>query len=262
MRAPSAQSSSDLWATVALALFGLIAALAPVDTWVRVVALLPVVLVLPGYALAAALFPPDSLPAAERIVYVVALSISVAALGGVIVQLVLGLDRTTWAVLLFLVTLAASAAALVRRDPMLDERAQPRFVLPRANPLSAAAVLAAGAIAAGAIAIASEGARKERDDIRFTEVWVLPPAGVAAGEERTVSIGLSNQEGHRAAFQVRVTHGGALLAKWGVSIGDGRRWERTLPPATISPAEPLLVTVLKDGEAYRRVYLRSEPESP
>jgi uncharacterized membrane protein len=234
-----------------------VAALAPTGVAVKVVVLLPMVLLVPGYALAAALFPPGSISAGLRAVYGLALSFAACALAGVVAQLVVGLDRTSWAVLLFVVTVAACAAALRRRENPPGEPLRPLFDVPGVNPLAAVAVLAAIAIASWAFSIASNGAHEQHDEARFAALWALPQQG-AAGAGR-VTIGVSNHEGRPTEFQVRVTQRGRLLSGWRVPLGDGRRWQASLPAAAISEAAPLLVTLLKDGQVYRRTYLRRGP---
>ena len=67
----------DLTLVVALACLAFVAALLSAPVLLRAVLLVPLVLVLPGYALAAALFPPGTVSPAERGVYSVGLSIAV-----------------------------------------------------------------------------------------------------------------------------------------------------------------------------------------
>lgn len=254
MRSP--RPSPDLLATVALALLGLLVALAPAEIWIRVAVLAPLALVLPGYALAAALFPPGSIPPAERAVYSTALSVAAAVLSGVLAQLLVDLDREVWALLLFAVVLAASAVAQRRRP-------RPRAAgaggsLPRPGPLSAAALLAAVVLAGWAVEISSRGARADRDETRFTELWVQP---ARSGGGPAAAIGVGNHEGRPVSYRVEASRRGTVLAEWEIGLADGRRWQASLPLAGISPARPLLVTLLRGGEVYRRAYLRSVPPS-
>src|SRR3954468_21171576 len=82
---------------------------------VRVLVALPFVLVLPGLALTAALFPTGALDVAERLLFSLGLSLAITALGGLVLQLTpWGLRPASWALLLGLVTLAAGAAAFLR----------------------------------------------------------------------------------------------------------------------------------------------------
>ena len=77
---------------------------------------LPLVLVLPGYALIAAMFPKQALGGAERAVFSLGLSLVIVILGGLVLNWTsFGLHASSWAVLLACITLGASAVALIRR---------------------------------------------------------------------------------------------------------------------------------------------------
>lgn len=254
----AARWSRDLVAVVATALLGLIVALIHVGGWIEVVALLPLVLVLPGYALAAALFGPGAIPLAERTVYVVALSLTATGLGGIITQLVLSLDRLVWAVVLFLVTLAASRLAQRRRDQRPNNLREPHLDLPSFNPLSVAVVLAALAISGWAVSIAGNNAKQTRHDAHFTELWVLPvEATTADTEQGGVTIGVSNHEGHAVSYRVRVAQRGASLAARSIRVQGGRNRQIRIVAPAISAADPLQVTLLRKGQVYHRAFLRS-----
>ena len=254
MRPSAARSSPDLALTAGLAFVGLAVALISVGGTFEVVALLPMVLILPGYAACAAFFLPGSISVSLRTVYSLALSFGICALAGTIVQLAVSLDRSSWAIVIFLLTLGTCAIALWRRTGPRGQAARSRFYLPRFDPLAILAVLAAAAIASWAISIASGGAHDHLNEARFAAIWVLPSEG-----NRAVAIGVANHEGSPTEFQVRATRNGRLLSSWRVSLGQGQRWQRSLTVAPISAARPLLVTLLKEGKPYRQVYLRNEP---
>ena len=76
--------------------------------------------------LAALAFAPGTVSPAERGVYAVALSLAVAAVGGLVLQLAIGLDRASWAILLAAVTaLAALRGLRAPRRPASDAAACP-----------------------------------------------------------------------------------------------------------------------------------------
>jgi uncharacterized membrane protein len=254
----SKRSPLDLVGTIALALAGLGLALLGGPSWARVALLLPLVFCLPGYAVVCALLPADTIPPVERAVYTVALSIAICALGAVLLQLVLRLDRTVWAAMLTLVTLAASAVALRRRRP-LAWRSPMRSAVALVSPASSIAILLAVAIATGAVAIASAGARSERQDSRFTELWVLPAARKAGPGGEAVSIGVVNHLGSAASFVLQMQHG-ALLTSQPLRLAAGERWRTQVSFSGISSADPLLVTLLDNGALYRRASLASGPK--
>jgi uncharacterized membrane protein len=242
-------------ATLALALLAVIAALVPLATWARVILLVPLVFALPGYAVLSALLPAWPIPAAERAVYAVALSIAVCVLAGVSTQLVLGLDRAMWAAVLTLVTVAASTVALQRQRPLAWRRPPlPAVTMPA--PTTVLAFVVAAGLAAWAISLASASARESRADARFTEIWALPVKPPAPGGA-AVSIGVANHEDSASSYVVDVTQKGAALLHEPIALRDGERWQVRLPVAAITGARPVEVTLQHEGHVYRRAYLNS-----
>jgi uncharacterized membrane protein len=255
------RSSLDLLAAIALALVGLAAALIPLDTWFRVVLLAPLVLAACGYAILAAMLPDKQLSPGERAVYTVALSIAATTLGGIVVQLVLGLDRTVWAVLLVVLTNAAALIALRRRSRLsveepnaAERRIGPRLALP--GFLSILAVAAALGIAVAAVAVSSAGAKRERDAYAFTALWAQP-AERASGAGPAVTIGVDNHEGATARYRLVVRQGATAIAKRKLQLPDAGRWSLRVPVAPVSPADPITATLRRDGQIYRHVYLEN-----
>lgn len=251
---------SDLWlvATMALAVLGLFVALIPAETWIRVVVLAPAVLLLPGYALTAIFFAPKALPASERLVYTVSLSVAITALTGIFVQLVLGLDRVVWAVALTVVVLAIAGLALRRRNRDGTEWSAPRLSL-LGNLQSIVAIAIAVAIAIWAISISSNGAREERNDAHFTQLWILPEGAETSNSPppEKVTIGVSNLEGRAESYQLQVMRGNTLLSERTIRLEDGASWQTSLALPRISAVQPLQAMLLRDGEVYRQVFLRN-----
>ena len=258
MMLAAARRSWDLVALVALALLGLAMVLAQIGGPVAVAVLMPLAFAVPGYAVTAALFPPRAIPAAERLVYAVALGIAVSALSGVIAQLVFSLDRTAWALLLFLLTLAASWLALRRRDGT-EEGWRPRIAAPGLEPLSVALIVTAIAIAAWATTIATDRAHDELSDAHFTELWVKPGQESGANRRRSrLVIGVANHRGHPTSYRIRLTQGDVLLRGWSIRLGEGRHWTADLSTPRPTDSKPLEVSLLRGGTVYRRVFLRSD----
>jgi hypothetical protein len=256
VRRPFAPLWRDLGAVVALALLGLLVALLPVAGWVNAVALLPLVLILPGYALAAALLLPGTINRDYRVVLVVAFSVGASALGGVLVQVVFRLDRPVWAALLFSITALASAVALIRRDGLPADHHLVSFRPPRVGALSATAILAAAAIAGWGIAIATGGAHRQLENSHLSSLWVVPQQGGAAtSADAPVSIGVSNQEGRDASYLLRVKKDGVTLRDWRIHLVPDQQWQAGLAAPTVSGQGPLLVELYRGGELYRHASL-------
>src|SRR5215218_2729989 len=117
--------SKDLIATVAATVIAIVVALLVESGPLAVAALVPLVLVLPGYAITAVLFPAGTIDRGLRVALVVALSVAATALSGLVLQVFVDLSRGVVAVALAGITIAAALAALARRKPGTDERAPP-----------------------------------------------------------------------------------------------------------------------------------------
>jgi uncharacterized membrane protein len=237
----------DLTLVVALACLAFVAALLSAPVWLRAPLLVPLVLVLPGYALAAALFPSRTISPAERGVYAVGLSIAVAAIGGLLIQLVVGLDRDVWAAFLTLVTIVAAV-----RGPRQSKRRQTELSLakmPRSLPVAAVVFLAAAVIAGMAIASAGDGLREAQAEIRFTDFWLLPGGGGPRIEH--VSVGLRSHEGRVSHYTVRLSRDGLPLATERLALRGGEQWERSFAVTKIRRRDPVVATLSRDGLPYR-----------
>ncbi|MGZ6299319.1 MAG: DUF1616 domain-containing protein [Candidatus Limnocylindria bacterium] len=233
-------------------LISLVLALLTFGGWAKAIALVPMVLFLPGYALAAAMFPPGSIPRSERCVYIVGLSVGAATLGGLLWQLVLNLDRNTWAVLLTLVTLVGCAVAWRGRAASTSpkrEIAMPS--LPRVGPLTALAVLAALALAIAAVNIAIDGIERQRGMSHFSSLWMVP----RSEEAGSIEVGVWNHMGNPHQFRLSVERKGAPLRTWNLRLGPDQRLQRVLSAAELPGRGMLVVTLYRDGKLYRRTKL-------
>jgi len=247
----------DLALVVALACLAFVAALLTPPIWLRAPLLVPLVLVLPGYALAANLFPPGSVSPAERGVYAVGLSIAVAAAGGLLIQLVIGLDRDVWAVLLAAVTIAAGLRALRGEDGRRPARALSLSQLPRSLPVAAAVFLVAAVIAGMAVASAGDGLREAQAKIHFTDFWMLPEgASGAPTTSATLAVGLRSHEGRPTRYTLVLSRGGAPFATDHLRLRAGEQWERDFTVTSAPVDVPVLATLERDGLPYRSLNLR------
>lgn len=238
----------DLAAVATFACLALVVALAPAPVWLRSVLLLPLVLILPGYALAARFFGPGSVSPAERGAYAVTLSIAVAAFAGLLAQVAIGLDRTVWALLLAGFTVAVVLSAPPRETG--GEAARP-LARPWGLPLATAAFLTAAAVAALAVVSATDNLHEAQARIRFTGFWMLPGK---AGPE-SVAVGIASHEGKPTRYVMSVARGGRTVARTPIALRGGERWERefSLPPG----GARAVATLTREGRPYRRLGLES-----
>jgi len=129
-----------------------------------------------------------------------------------------------------------------------------------------------GAVAATAVAlILSQGA--SLDGQRYTEFYLLGPGDRAGGypstltvgQEASLILGILNQEGKKATYDVALFLNGAPAQRVsGISLGPGQRWERGLPFTVDHPGEGQVLefVLYKDGgsQPYRTLRLRVDAQ--
>lgn len=237
----------DLAAAAGLALFGLLVALLPLPAPLSTALFLPLVLFVPGYAVAAALFPPGFVTRDERAALAVAFSVGVWALIGLVLQIFIDLDRGTWLGMLLLITSTGVVIAQMRREALPDAMALREGPYSTINPLAMAAFVAAIAIAALSIAVASGGQERELDRARFSGFWIAPVEGATA----EISVGVQNHENRAIEYRLVVSTKGRTIDDWHITLEDEATWSNRVPA---DEAEgPVLASLYRDGHLYRRV---------
>lgn len=241
----------DLAVVAGLAVIGALAAVLPLHGWLQALLVGPLVLALPGYALAAALFPPRTLSRGERLVHAFVFSIAAAAIGGVVLQLLLDLHHTVFLLLELAVTLGAGAVARRRRRTVRPSgaRAQPAPA-PGPGIVVLLGYAAAIVIAIAAVGTASSGVREQQNRQVFTSLWAVPDAG----DPSLVRVGVWSHGGPEA-LQLRVAAGEEVLTEIPVELSEGPRWEETLPANVEATAPDLTLTLLNGSVPYRSVAL-------
>lgn len=247
----------DLALVVALACAALLAAVfGGVPTWVRAPLLVPLVLFLPGYALAANLFAPGSVSSGERIVYAFALSIATTALAGVAVQIVFDLNRDSWALVLALLTVTIALRGVL----VLESAPRRAIALPRAPLFVVASFAIAAVLVVAAIVSAIGGLRDAQARIRFTGFWLVPAAEVIpAPAGRSLIVGLRSHEGRRTRYRLLLRDGNRRIADQTIELRSGQAWEREISLPEQPGRGEVVATLRRDGTPYRSLYLKPEP---
>jgi uncharacterized membrane protein len=243
----------DLALTSALALAALVVALLPVATWLSAALLVPLVLVLPGYALAANLFAPHTVGRVERAIYAVTLSIAIVAVGSLLIQLLFGLSRDLWVVFLVAVTLGAALRA--NREHPVEPLSWPQGVSP-ALPVAIIAFVAAALIAALAVASAGDGLREAQAKIRFTDFWLVPAGSGSLGPTaERLEVGLRSHEGRPTRFSLQLSREGRVFYSRSLSLRGGETWKRSFAVTKAPRRVPVIATLDRKGERYRQLSL-------
>ena len=246
--------SRDLIAVAAASLVSLGLMALPVDGLLKGLLLVPLVLFIPGYALAAAMFPAAMLGRGERLVYAFSLSIGAAALSGLAWQLAFGLGRFEWAAILTSVTLASCVVAHRRRAALRPDQLPSSPRLTRPGALTAVGVLAAVALAVFAVRTAIEGLQDQRAESNFTALWIVPSEdGGASG----IEIGVSNHQSAVHRYRLIVTGAGRTIRDWEGRLGARHELQLDLEQALIPAGARLVVSLYRDGALYRRAKLQT-----
>jgi uncharacterized membrane protein len=248
--------SADIFAVIAITLVAaVLALLVPPDIVIVRILTLPLMLVLPGYALTSALFPNRSLGVPERLVFSLGLSLIIVILGGLLLNWTpFGLRASSWAVLLAGITLGASAVALVRRRgqsvsaPGWLRVGNVGLTLRQGLLLGLAAVIVCGAVAVSII-----GAERQ-SYAGFTQLWILPAGG--ANPENAVRLGVSNMESTSMEYRLAVNVDGKVVKEWpSLDLEPNEKWEATLVlPPTASAGAARVEADLYRAEAPTTIY--------
>ena len=253
--------SADLFAVVAITLVAVaLAFLVPANNVAGRIWTLPLVLLLPGYALTSALFARQSPGIVERLVFSLGLSLAIVVLGGLALNWTLfGLRASSWAVFLGGITVGASAVALVRRRGQSGPASgwlrigRVDFSFRQGLLLGLAAL-----IVCGAVTISIIGAERQ-PRLGFTQIWILPASGANARDG--VRLGVSNMESKEMGYRLDVNVDGRVVKEWpSIDLNPNDKWEATLVlpqtgHASATKVEVLLYRADAPTTVYRHVIL-------
>ncbi len=259
---------------------------------VRLLLGVPLVLVCPGYALAAALFPVSALRLWERAAFALGLSVACAVIGGFLIYVSpFQIVPDIWAWSLGSVTWLGCVAAVPAR--LRYRQKHPEFAAPSgrwALPFGIATrFVVAGCLVAAAVWVSFTSEAWLQQQSQFTQFWMVyneedmlryaeELARTAAEQNVAVAdlpeeevaeivgpdllwVGLYNYESQTTDYIIKVQHIDEVLAYWpDIQLAPGEVFEKTLRlPADAaldeSPIEGLLYRRDAPDVVYRRVFL-------
>jgi hypothetical protein len=225
-------------ATVIATTVGVTGAYVPVLSVVCGIAL---TLVIPGYALGAALFRPGTLGTLERLLISVGMSVALAVLGGLALNLLpVGLQTVSWSLLLGGVALLALLVALIRRHATPLEPLDLHL-----RPIQMALLGGALTLMLAAAIISILGAAAQYSG-SAAQLWMLP--GAVVNEQQTVTIGVDNLGATPLEGSLLVTLGGQVLETLPpLTLDSGAKWQSTLTLPRVSGTSPVLLEVQLQG---------------
>jgi uncharacterized membrane protein len=212
---------------------------------------LPLVFVVPGYALTVMLFPKRKFGYPELLAYSLGLSLVADILGGLVINATSqGLNVSSWTLWLGAVTLCSSIIAALRRPPDFN----PGWRLLRLN-LSVPQGLMLGLsviVAVSAIMLARDRATPSSS---FTELWVLPATTV---DPNGIQFGVRNLESAKMEYSLEVKEGNEIVYTASIDLLPGETWTRAMVlQIPRNEVQVLLYRADNPAQVYREVSLPS-----
>jgi uncharacterized membrane protein len=191
---------------------------------------LPLILVIPGYALTALLWGRQPLGAPERAVLSIGISLALAALSAILLDWTpLGIGGGQQTLLLGLVALAAIVTVLVRNLGRRDGRSEAgaraaRRAFTSIRWRQALLFGIAVAIVASAVAYSAQSALQPHG-AGFTQSWIH----VQDAKTGAVEIGLENDERQGQTYRLQLTFNNRPINEWkDVRLEPGQQWSANL----------------------------------
>jgi uncharacterized membrane protein len=236
-------------ASAAAVLCALAAVVVPFEP-LRVLAAVPLALVLPGYAVVALSFADDRLAPPKAWLLAVAISLMVLAIATVVLNAFpFGLTTLSWAVLLVAIVLGACRGAALRRKRPWQGGAVPRPRLSRAQwaMAAAASVLAVAAVGLAQMPLAAGGADG------YTALWMLPEDR----SEKAVIVGVLSSEQAPASYRLEIARDRRPPRDYDVELGPGQEETFRFPVPRAPGATARVVASLyragRPDHLFRRV---------
>jgi len=181
----------------------------------------------------------------DRLMRAAGLALAGAVLTGLVLNLVTGLTRLSWAVALAVAVVTVAYAGLVIRRRRAAE-VEPATVLRRGfrfSPVTSGFLMLAAVLAGGAVWLANASAGWQHP-AGFAQLWLTPATGA------TSTLGVRDNFPGEQVFQLVLRDNGKAIGTWDLALSEGQAWQRTVsrPPggtltATLDvPGQALTVT--------------------
>jgi hypothetical protein len=180
----------------------------------------------------------------DRMMWGAGLVLAAAVLTGLLLNLVTGLTRLSWAVALAVAVVAAACAGLVIRrrgaDAVAPAPVRRRGFRP--SPVTGGFLLLAAVLAGGAVWLADASAGWQHAP-GFAQLWLTPAS------DTTSSLGVrDNYPGQQTFRLVLRGDGGEVLGAWDLALSQGQAWQRSV---TRPPRGTLTATLGMPGQTLK-----------
>jgi uncharacterized membrane protein len=197
----------------------------------------------------------------ENLVLAVGLSMAIAVLGGVALNLIGALSLIGWAVLSAAVTVGATAAGSLTAARSVQP-GRPWMMSPGLRPAQWMMCLVAVLLAFGSVELVRSGAEAQHE-YAFTEFWMVPKG---APESNMVTIGIRNSEKVPTTYDIALFADGANVSRRsGITLQPGKSWLDDVALDTqLQHAERVQAWLFRSDapyDVYRKVWI-SGPGKP
>lgn len=242
----------DLWLCALVALAAVAAVLFDLSPIVRTLVGVPLVLLLPGYALIGMLFPAPVISGVERLLLALGTSIVLAILTGLALAATgVPLTPASWSVTLAVITLVGLAFTWLRRvwlgvrGPSLGLATMPRV---------AALMVAAAALGALNIVAGSQLIAAQQQAPAPVELWMVP----VDQQPTEARLGMS-ADGDGGAYVVQLSAGGVLLHEFDITLQPEQQWETVVEFTAQARAQPIVARLYEAGSDTESRFVVLEP---
>lgn len=249
-----ALSQPDLAFTSLVAMTALVVTALGVTPQLRTFVAVPLVLFVPGYSLVSAIFPSFVLPAVERLLLSVGLSICATILVGLGIAAVgVPLAPLSWAIPLAGITLAASGVAWVRRarrglvGPTLTVARMPR---------SGLIMVVVAALVAADVLLGSRLIAGQQQAPVPTQLWLVP----ISGQPNDALIGV-RAGGAAAEYRLVISVAGEPIYEFDLDLAAGETWERNVNFAAELRERPIVARLYEGSSEVESRFVVLQPQT-
>ena len=205
----------DVWAGLAATFLAVAAVFLPFPPVGRMIAVVPVVLLVPGYAVVTALFVGHALPRIEHLLFALGGNIAIVVIGGLLLSATPpGLHGRSWITLLAAVSSIGLGITLFRRLRGGIPGNALKWALPPLGGVEAVLLTVAAVTLVGTL-LGVRFASGDRDAGVPAQLWILP-----ADDGAAVTLGVRGGT-VQDNYTVRVTTGGRVIHEANLSLGPG-----------------------------------------
>lgn len=244
----------DLALVSLVAMAALVATTLGIAPVLRMVVAVPLVLLLPGYSVLSAVFPSRVLPAVERLLLSIGLSIGITVLLGLgIAATGVPLAPLSWAVALAVITLVACGVAWFRR-------VRRGLVGPGANiarmPRTGVAMVIVAALIAADVLLGSRLIAAQQQVPQPVQLWLVPVSGRPNDALLGVRAGATPAE-----FRIVISSSGQTISEFDVALDAAEAWEQNVNFSPDLRARPIVARLYEGTSEVESRFVVLQPQT-